>query len=177
VILAAKLTLLVPPVRCTPALDPRPTTTPRPAVSVSAVARRADRERRPAPSARQQIQDDAGQQPLAHTFSGRMDKLTRRWDALCVTPACHTQPRPGRHPPGLSFVGRDNTQFLPWCGRRGFAADDDWDQFRGETSEFGGSRPPFTYNHLQPAAWRRHIAKVVGIDVVADLFVGLPFRS
>jgi len=161
VVLAAQLALLVTAVRCTTALHPCPTTTPRPAVSVSAVARRADRERRPAPPARQQIQDDAGQQPLAHTFSRRMDKLTQRWDALRVTPACHTQPRSGRHPPGLSFVGRDDTQFLRWCGRRGFAADDDWDQFRGETSEFRGSRPPFTRGHCRASkSWLQEINRV-----------------
>src|SRR3989442_6007575 len=67
VVLAARRTLLVPTVRCAPTLDPRPTTTPRPAVPVPAVTRPADRERRPAPPARQQIQDDAGQQPLAQT--------------------------------------------------------------------------------------------------------------
>lgn len=143
-ILAAKLTLLVPPIRCTPALEPRPTTTPRSAISVPAVAGRADRERRPAPPAHQQIQDDAGQQPLAQTPS----ETNGQADPTVGCSPRHTRlshPAPaGPTPAGASSVRRDDTQFLRWCGKRGSAADDDWDQFRGETSEFRGSRPPFT---------------------------------
>src|SRR5262249_37312818 len=58
--------LLITSVRDASALDSCRESTPRPAVPMPAVARFADRKRREAPPARQQVQDKSGSQPLAH---------------------------------------------------------------------------------------------------------------
>src|SRR5260370_1190876 len=65
VIEAPRQTRLVTSVRRAPALDPRPETTPPSAVPVPAETPLADREGRPAPPARQQVQDEPSEEPLA----------------------------------------------------------------------------------------------------------------
>ena len=106
VVLPPQLALLVSAVRGASALDPRRTAATATAVPVTAVARSADRERRPASLACQQVQDDADQEPLAQTPSRRVDKPARRCNAprVAPTPACRT--RPGRAATRRGFPSR-----------------------------------------------------------------------
>ncbi len=113
--------LLVTAVRPLEAFAATTRATPLTTVTVTAVARPADRERGPTPHATQQIQEDAERQSLAHKNSMRVDKLRRRWDALShpqppPTTEALVAPCPGRREPaGASFVREDypNTAGAP----------------------------------------------------------------
>ena len=113
VIEAAVPTRLVTSFRRAATLDPCREPTSPAAVPVPAVTRLADRERRPAPPARQQVQHDYRQQPLAQTSSDSIGQAHPDGGMLSRhTRLSHPRPVAAATAPGHLASGRDDTQFL-----------------------------------------------------------------
>ena len=110
-------------VRRSVALAPRAPAARTSAVALTPVARFADRERHPAPAAKQQVQHHLRHQPLGHAIKPRAEWTDERGGAILRPPRRLVPPRRPT-PPGLLLRGRDDTPH-PQIARRGYAADDD----------------------------------------------------
>lgn len=112
-------TLLVAAVGRTPRVEPTLLAAPLAAVPVAAITRPADHERRVAPHAAEQVQEDADDQRLAQDL--HPEWTSRRVGGMLRTPKslpaqggdCRTLPRLGCNPPGLLFGGAKITSSQP----------------------------------------------------------------
>ena len=109
-------------------LETRPLATRTPAVTLTSVARFADREWHPAPAAQQQVQNDLRRQSLAHAIEPRAEWTDERGGVILL-PLTSSRPAPAAlHRRGLFLRGRDDTPHRRTehsHAGRGFAADDD----------------------------------------------------